>query len=115
VSQISENLAEGCNVMVAYWIARAKVNNPDNYKKYTDGVGAVVAQFNGKVLARGGPFQIMEGPETFHRFVVIEYPDLETAVAAYESPDYQTIRQHRVGGAGEVEIVMVDGVETGAS
>jgi len=22
--------------MVAYWVARSKVNNPDEYKKYTD-------------------------------------------------------------------------------
>ena len=93
--------------MVAYWVARAKVNNPDAYKKYTDGVGAVIAKYGGKVLARGGRYKVMEGPEKFHRFVVIEYPDFESAVNAYESAEYQTIKQHRLGGAGEVETVIV--------
>ena len=36
-------------------------------------------KYDGKVLARGGRFQILEGPETFGRFVVIEFPSLERA------------------------------------
>jgi hypothetical protein len=31
-------------------------------------------EHGGKVLARGGKYQIMEGPQDFHRFVVIEFP-----------------------------------------
>ena len=98
--------------MVAYWIARSKVNAPEPYQKYIDAVPPVIDKFGGKVLARGGRFQIMEGPETFKRFVVIEFPDLETAMAAFNSPEYQAARQHRLNGVGEVEIVMVDDGES---
>ena len=48
--------------MPAYWVARSKINDPVEYKKYTDLVPGIIAKFGGKVLARGGRFQIMEGP-----------------------------------------------------
>jgi uncharacterized protein (DUF1330 family) len=74
--------------MVAYWVARSKVNNPDQYKKYTDLVPGILQKFGGKILARGGMYKILEGPEKFHRFIVIEFPSLEKAVACHESPEY---------------------------
>jgi uncharacterized protein (DUF1330 family) len=63
--------------MPAYWVARSKINDPVEYKKYTDLVPAIIEKFGGKVLARGGRFQIMEGPDKFHRFIVIEFPTFE--------------------------------------
>jgi uncharacterized protein (DUF1330 family) len=95
--------------MPAYWVARSKINDPVAYKKYTDLVPAIIAKYGGKVLARGGRFQIMEGPHTFHRFVVIEFPTLEQGVACFTSDDYNKAAAFRRGGAGEVETIMVDG------
>ena len=72
--------------MAAYWVARSKVNDPVEYKKYTDLVPDIIAKYGGKVLARGGRFQIMEGPNKFHRFIVIDrvgYASCATARAAY--------------------------------
>ena len=66
--------------MAAYWLSRCKVNDPVEYKKYTDLVPGIIAKYGGKVLARGGKYQIMEGTDKFHRFVVIEFPTLEQAV-----------------------------------
>jgi len=96
--------------MPAYWVARSKINDPAQYRKYTDRVPGIVARFGGKVLARGGRYRIMEGPEKFHRFVVIEFPTLEQGVACFESPEYQAAAVfRRSSGAGEVETVMVEG------
>ena len=64
-------------------------HDPVAYKKYTDRIPAIMKQYGGKVLARGGRYKIMEGPETFHRFVVIEFPTLEQGVACFESAEYQ--------------------------
>ena len=61
------------------------------------------------MLARGGRYQIMEGPETFHRFVVIEFPTLEQGVACFESTEYQEAAAFRKPGGGVVELVIVDG------
>lgn len=97
--------------MVAYWVARSKVNNPDQYKKYTERVPDILQKFGGKVLARGGRFKILEGPEKFRRFVVIEFPSLEQAVACYESPAYVEAAAHRKkDGASELEIVIVESI-----
>jgi len=97
--------------MIAYWVARAKINDPAEYKKYTDRVPAIIARFGGKVLARGGRFQILEGPQKFQRFVVIEFPSLEQAVACHDSPEYQEASAFRKSGVGEVELVIVEGGE----
>ena len=69
--------------MAAYWISRCKVDDPVEYKKYTDLVPGIIARFGGKVLARGGRYQINEGPDHFPRHVVIEFPTFEQANAAW--------------------------------
>ena len=94
--------------MPAYWVARSRIIDPVEYKKYTDRVPAIIATFGGKVLARGGRFQIMEGPDKFHRFVVIEFPTLEQGVACFTSKEYDEAAAHRRNGAGEVETVIVE-------
>jgi uncharacterized protein (DUF1330 family) len=94
--------------MPAYWVARSRVEDPVEYKKYTDQVPGIIAKYNGKVLARGGRYEIMEGPDTFHRFVVIEFPTFEEGVACFRSPEYDAAAAHRRGGAGRVETIMVD-------
>lgn len=96
--------------MPAYWCARAKIYDPVEYKKYTDLVPAIVDRYGGKILARGGEYRIMEGPEAFHRFVVIEFPSLEQGVACFESPEYVAAASFRRAGAGEVENVIVAGI-----
>ncbi len=97
--------------MTAYWVARAKVNDPAQYRKYGDLAPAIIAKFGGTFLARGGKFKILEGPETFHRFVVIAFPSLEQAVACHASPEYQAAAALRQkDAAGELELVIVEAV-----
>jgi uncharacterized protein (DUF1330 family) len=95
--------------MPAYWVARSRVIDPVEYKKYTDRVPGIFAKYGAKVLARGGRFQIMEGTDKFHRFVVVEFPSLEQAVACAQSDEYKEAAAFRRAGAGEVELVIVDG------
>ena len=84
--------------MVAYWVARSKVNDPEQYKKYADLAPAIIGKFGGKFLARGGKYKILEGPEKFHRFVVIEFPSFQRAVACHDSPEYLEAAAHRKEG-----------------
>ena len=99
--------------MPAYWMAHAKINNPVEYKRYTDLVPAIIAKYGGKVLARGGNFKINEGGDDFrqfHRHVVIEFQTMEQAVACFESKEYQDAAAfRRAGSAGVVQNVIVDG------
>ncbi len=95
--------------MPAYWVARSRIIDPAAYKKYTDLVPGIIARYGGKVLARGGPFRIMEGTDRFHRFVVIEFPTFEQGVACFTSPEYDAAAAFRRSGAGEVETIIVEG------
>ena len=98
--------------MPAYWLARAKINDPVEYKKYTDQVPGIIAKYGGKVLARGGRFEVMEGPDYFQRFVVIEFPTFEQGVACFRSPEYDAAARHRrENGVGEVQTIMLEAGE----
>ena len=94
--------------MKAYWIARSKIIDPINYKKYTDQVPSIIAKFGGKVLARGGNFKILEGTDKFHRFVVIEFPSLKHGEECWISEDYKNASFHRKNGAGEVDLILIE-------
>ena len=97
--------------MPAYWIARSKINEPENYKKYTDRIPGILQKYGGKVLTRGGKYQIMEGPEYFERFIVIEFPTMAEAVACFESDEYNEAAAFRRDGSGEVETVIAEATE----
>ena len=95
--------------MAAYWVARSKVNDPVAYKRYTDEVPAILSEFGGKVLARGGDFRILKGSDKYHRFIVVEFASLDDAEACWASENYQNAASHRKNGAGDVELILVDG------
>ena len=95
--------------MPAYWVARSRISDPVEYKKYTDRVPAIIAKYGGKVLARGGRYQIMEGPDKFHRFVVIEFPSFEQGVACFQSDEYNKAAAFR-RGENILDPIVRDGV-----
>lgn len=98
--------------MPAYWLARSVIHNPVAYKRYTDQVPNIIAKFGGKVLSRGGRFQIMEGPQKWQRFVVLEFPTSEDGTNCFESDLYKNAAAHRrASGVSEAEIVMLGGGE----
>jgi uncharacterized protein (DUF1330 family) len=71
-----------------YWVARVDVHNEENYKPYMAANPAIFQKFGGKFIVRGGKFINPEG-QSRSRNVVIEFPDYETALACYNSPEYQ--------------------------
>jgi uncharacterized protein (DUF1330 family) len=87
----------------------ARIDDPVEYKKYAEQVPGIIAKFGGKVLARGGRFRVLEGTDRFSRFVVIEFPSLEQAVACHDSPEYMAASAYRKAkGVGEVELAIVE-------
>jgi uncharacterized protein (DUF1330 family) len=92
----------------AYWIAHVTVSNPDQYKFYAADAGITFKKYNALILARGGTHEILEGHGR-PRNVVIEFPSLQAAIDCYNSDEYQSAKAKRVG-AGEADIVIVEGV-----
>ena len=95
--------------MAAYWIARSHVTDAVVYKKYTDQVPAIVSKHGGRILARGGRYQIMAGPQTFERYCCDRVPDARAGRRVLSVPQYQQASVHRIAG-GVVETVVVEGV-----
>jgi uncharacterized protein (DUF1330 family) len=92
----------------AYVIAMVDVTDPEKFKGYAAGAGPAVQQYGGRYLARGGPFEVLEGSFPGKRFVVVEFESVEKAKTFYHSPEYQAARQHRLGGAN-FNMVVVEG------
>ena len=88
-----------------YWIARVDVNNDEGYKPYTLRNPAIFKKFGGRFVVRGGRFDAVEG-RSRSRNVVIEFPDYESALACYHSPEYQDNTAVRAANAtGELLII----------
>ena len=96
--------------MKAYWIAHVDVTDPAQYGLYTQRAPAVFAQYGGRLLARGGRSQAMEGRATPQRSVVIEFNSYAQAQACYQSSEYQAAASLRTGAA-RAEVIIVEGCE----
>ncbi|ABL71775.1 MULTISPECIES: DUF1330 domain-containing protein [Paracoccus] len=72
----------------AYWIGHVTVDDPAAYDAYRQANAAAFAKYGARFLVRGGAQQVVEG-QIRPRSVVIEFADLETALACYRSPEYQ--------------------------
>jgi uncharacterized protein (DUF1330 family) len=93
----------------AYWIGRVDVHNEESYKPYIAANAAIFKKFGGRFVVRGGKFSAVEG-QSRSRNVVIEFPDYDTALACYNSPEYQAnikVRQpHSVA-----ELIVIEGYD----
>jgi uncharacterized protein (DUF1330 family) len=92
----------------AYWIAHVTVTNPEQYQKYVEASRAAFTKYGAVMLARGGPFQQLEGGG-HARNVVIEFASLQIAKDCYNSPEYQAAKAKRLD-AGIANILLVEGV-----
>ncbi len=95
--------------MKAYWIAHVDVTDPARYAEYTSRAPAVFAQYGGRLLARGGRSEALEGRATPQRSVVIEFTSYDQALACYRSAEYQAACAQRAGAA-QAEVIIVEGI-----
>ena len=74
--------------MAAYVIGEIDVMDPAPYEDYRKQVGAVLAKYGGRFLARGGKVEPLEGGWSPKRLVLLEFANMEQALKWYRSPDY---------------------------
>jgi len=79
-----------------YLIAFVKMTNAADFKaNYSSKVVDIFTQYEGKFIVQTDLASHQEG-RLFDRHVVVEFPSVEKAVLAVESPEYQAIKPHRV-------------------
>ncbi len=75
--------------MPAYMIARVKVHDPEGYEAYKKKASAAIETHGGRYLVRGGALEVLEGEDSGARLVIVEFADMDTAKAFYNSDAYQ--------------------------
>ena len=89
-----------------YWIAHVEVKDPERYKLYVEGARQAFIDHDAKFLARGGPYELLEGNLTGARHVIIEFADIDTARACWQSETYQEARKHRLAASTGSVLIM---------
>src|SRR5262245_66671845 len=78
--------------MTAYLIVEHKITDAAKFEEYRAKVGPMIAKHGGRSLTKGGTHKLPEGghwkPELV---VIIEFPDMDSLNAWYNSPEYQPL------------------------
>ena len=90
-----------------YWIARVDVENQAEYDAYRALNAVAFAKYGGRFAVRGGEYKLARGEGRKHN-VVVEFKDVETARACYDSPEYQAAVKH-LANVGPVDLVIIAG------
>jgi uncharacterized protein (DUF1330 family) len=90
-----------------YLILNNVVTDPEGYEAYKAGAERLIADHGGRYLVRWGPSTVMEG-DWPARFVVVEFPSYEAALAFYRSPEYAELAEIRKH-CSTSSLVIVDG------
>jgi uncharacterized protein (DUF1330 family) len=94
----------------AYWVTcYQSISSPAALAAYAQLAGPSIAPFGGRYLARGTAAAAYEAGLQ-QRIVIAEFPSLEKAIAAHDSPAYQAAL--KVLGNGAVrDLRIVEGLE----
>ena len=95
--------------MAAYIIADVTVTDAEKMARYREWSSKAMQEHGAEVLVRGGAVEVLEGPWTPSRLVLLKFSDHETAKRFYTSQTYSHARTLREG-AGVMRMVVVDGI-----
>ena len=93
-----------------YWIARVDVHDPEAYKAYFAANAAPLAKYGARFLVRGGKTECVDGSMRA-RNVVIEFDSYETALACWNSPEYQRAAKLRQLPVAEGDFIICEGYD----
>lgn len=94
----------------AYWVvAYRSISDPDAVAAYAKLAPGATAPFGARYVARGAAAAAFEAGRK-ERIVITEFPSLDQAIAAYNSPAYQEALK-ALGTGAERDVRIVEGVE----
>jgi uncharacterized protein (DUF1330 family) len=94
----------------AYWItAYREISDPAKLKAYAELAAPATIPFGAKYLCRGVPQAIYEHGQK-ERVVITEFPSLEKAIAAHDSPAYRKALD-ALGDGAVRDIRIIEGSE----
>ncbi len=94
----------------AYWVVSYRsISDPQKLAAYAKLAPAATAPFGARYLARGTAAAAFEAG-VMQRIVITEFPSLQQAIGAYESPAYQAALQ-ALGDGAERDVRIIEGLE----
>jgi uncharacterized protein (DUF1330 family) len=94
----------------AYWVTSYRsISDPQKLAAYAKLAPPATAPFGGRYLARGTAAAAFEVGQK-ERIVITEFPSVDKAVAAYQSPGYQEALK-ALGEGAVRDIRIVEGLE----
>ena len=91
------------------WSAYRSISDPQKLAAYAKLAPAATAPFGARYLARGTAAAAFEAGVK-ERIVITEFPSVQQAIAAYESPAYQAALQ-ALGDGAVRDVRIVEGLE----
>ncbi len=93
-----------------YWVTVYRsISDPQKLAAYAKLAPPAIAPFGGRYLARGTAAAAFEAGQK-ERIVMSEFPSVEKAIAAYQSPAYQEALK-ALGDGAVRDIRIVEGVD----
>jgi uncharacterized protein (DUF1330 family) len=94
----------------AFWVATYRsISNPEKFAEYAKLAPVAIQAGGGKFIARGTAAQAYENAIK-ERVVLIEFPSVDAAVKAHDSPGYQAALK-ALDGAADRDIRIVEGLD----
>ncbi|MCP5025466.1 MAG: DUF1330 domain-containing protein [Actinomycetia bacterium] len=77
--------------MAGYFVLHTKWHDLDRLREYQRGAQSSLAEYGAKSLVYDVRPEVVEGESELAATVILEFPDLDTAKAWYNSPGYQQV------------------------
>ena len=91
-----------------YLLGQITINDKDQYRKYNSKIGAIIEEYGGKYLVKGGFRVVKEGYPSWQRDVLVEFKDIETAKLFFSSKKFKDISKFRKAGSSGF-LILVNG------
>ncbi len=94
----------------AYWVVSYRsISDPQKLAAYAKLAPTATAPFGARYVARGTAAAAFEAGVK-ERIVITEFPSIQQAIAAYESPAYQAALQ-ALGDGAERDVRIIEGLQ----
>jgi uncharacterized protein (DUF1330 family) len=94
--------------MPAFYIAEHIITDSETFEEYRVKVGPMIVRYGGRYLTKGGSHKF---PEEAHwkpeRVVIIEFPDMGSLDAWYNSAEYQPLLALRKQSTSDKDMVII--------
>jgi uncharacterized protein (DUF1330 family) len=108
----SHGPSQGRSPMRAYYIAEHMITDPGKFEEYRTKVLPMIERYGGRYLTKGGTHRFPEQPHWKpDRAVIIEFPNMDSLNAWYNSAEYQPlVKLRKDSTAVQDMIIILEGV-----